>query len=221
MCSHEGDHPVRTFCGEPACVAAVCTAGRIGDRVGNDLALIAWPQQVSPSPTPMGEGGTGPTAFIVVDADTIRSPVGVKYRLLGSDAPETLYAKCDSELRLGMKAKARLEQLIASGTARIIESGRLDKYRRSLATLTINGEDVAAVRSARDSLNPITESDGKDGAEVGSSSREPRFLPIASDRFPQLPCGNAPLRKSLKTLLRMSKRQWVGVTPPPNQPARL
>jgi micrococcal nuclease len=49
------------------------------------------------------------------------------------------------ELQLGMKAKARLEQLIASGTARIIESGKLDKYRRSLATLTVNGKDVAAV----------------------------------------------------------------------------
>jgi micrococcal nuclease len=53
-------------------------------------------------------------------------------------------ARCDSELQLGLKAKARLEQLIASGTARIIESGRLDKYGRTLATLTVNGEDVAA-----------------------------------------------------------------------------
>ena len=43
-----------------------------------------------------------------------------------------------------MKAKTRLEQLIASGTARIIESGRLDKYGRTLAVLTVNGQDVAA-----------------------------------------------------------------------------
>jgi micrococcal nuclease len=46
---------------------------------------------------------------------------------------------------LGQKATARLEQLIASGVARIIESGRRDKYGRTLAVLTVNGEDVAGV----------------------------------------------------------------------------
>jgi micrococcal nuclease len=69
----------------------------------------------------------------------------VKYRLLGFDAPETFYGRCDRELQLGMKAKARLEQLIGSGRARIIQSGRLDRYRRSLATLEVNGKDVAGV----------------------------------------------------------------------------
>ena len=49
------------------------------------------------------------------------------------------------ELQLGMKAKARLEQLIASGTARIVESGKLDRYGRTLAVLTVNGQDVAAI----------------------------------------------------------------------------
>jgi micrococcal nuclease len=105
------------------------------------LGHIASPQQNSP---PQAAFQSGPSAFIVVDGDTIRSPAGVKYRLLGFDAPETFYAKCDGELQLGLKAKARLEQLIASGTARIIESGRLDRYRRTLAVLTVDGRDVAA-----------------------------------------------------------------------------
>jgi micrococcal nuclease len=119
----------------PAVLAIALVAG---------LVPVAWLQQVSPSPA-LRDGGTGPTAFIVVDGDTIRSPAGVKYRLLGFDAPEVFSARCDSELQLGLKAKARLEQLIASGTARIIESGRLDRYRRTLATLTVDGKDVAAV----------------------------------------------------------------------------
>jgi micrococcal nuclease len=103
------------------------------------LALIAYLE------LPATAQQSGASAFIVVDGDTIRSPAGVKYRLLGFDAPETFYAKCGRELQLGMKAKALLEQLIASGIARIIESGRLDRYRRSLATLEVNGKDVAGV----------------------------------------------------------------------------
>ena len=63
------------------------------------LALIARLQQ---SPPPQA----GPTAFVVIDGDTIRSPAGIKYRFLGFDAPETFYATCDQELQLGMKAKA-------------------------------------------------------------------------------------------------------------------
>jgi endonuclease YncB( thermonuclease family) len=55
--------------------------------------------------------------------------------------------QCDSELALGQKAKARLEQLIASGTARIVESGKREKWGRTLAVLTVNGEDVAAIAS--------------------------------------------------------------------------
>jgi micrococcal nuclease len=84
-----------------------------------------------------------PSAFIVVDGDTIRSPAGIRYRLLGFDAPEIFHAQCDSEYSLGMRAKARLEDLIAGGNARLVESGKLDRYARALAVLTINGRDVA------------------------------------------------------------------------------
>lgn len=59
---------------------------------------------------------------------------------MGFDTPETNRAQCDGE-----KAKARLEQLIASGTAQIVESGKRDKYGRTLAVLAVGGEDVASV----------------------------------------------------------------------------
>jgi micrococcal nuclease len=67
------------------------------------------------------------SAFIVVDGDTIKSPAGVRYRLVGFDCPETFRAKCDEELALGLAAS------------------RLDKYGRTLATLTVNGRDVGEV----------------------------------------------------------------------------
>jgi endonuclease YncB( thermonuclease family) len=61
---------------------------------------------------------------------------------MGFDAPEIFHAQCDDERILGLRAKARLEALIASGTAQLIEH-RLDKYGRTLAELTIDGKDVA------------------------------------------------------------------------------
>ena len=105
------------------------------------LALIVYLQHITP-PQSAAAAGYSSSAFIVIDGDTIRSPAGVKYRLMGFDAPETYQARCDEELQLGLKAKARMEQLIASGTARLIEH-RLDKYGRTLAELTIDGNDVA------------------------------------------------------------------------------
>ncbi len=84
-------------------------------------------------------------AFIVVDGDTIKAPYGVTYRLLGFDTPETHFAKCDAERELGLAAKDRLEELLATGEVRVIESGKRDKYGRTLAALTVNGRDVGDI----------------------------------------------------------------------------
>lgn len=84
-------------------------------------------------------------ALIVVDGDTIKSPYGLTYRILGYDTPETFRAKCDAERELGFAAKARLEELLAGGQVRVLESGKMDRYGRSLARVTIDGEDLAVV----------------------------------------------------------------------------
>ena len=87
---------------------------------------------------------TADPAYIVVDGDTIRAPYGVTYRLLGFDTPETFRAKCEAELQLGLAAKTRLEALMASGEVKVLESGKLDRYRRTLAHHTVNGKTLAA-----------------------------------------------------------------------------
>jgi micrococcal nuclease len=84
-------------------------------------------------------------AFIVVDGDTIKAPYGVTYRLLGFDTPETHFAKCDAERELGLVAKQRLEELLATSEVRVLESGKIDRYGRTLAKVTADGRDVGAI----------------------------------------------------------------------------
>jgi endonuclease YncB( thermonuclease family) len=48
-------------------------------------------------------------------------------------------------LRLGRRATERLKELLASGEVRVIESGRIDKYRRTLAHVEVDGRDVGEI----------------------------------------------------------------------------
>jgi micrococcal nuclease len=105
-------------------------------------SLLDRPPIVTRTQPPRTQG-TG--AYEVIDGDTIRAPYGVKYRLMGFDAPETFQAKCDAELTLGKRAAERLKELLASGEVRIVESGKIDRYGRTLAHLTVNGRDVGGV----------------------------------------------------------------------------
>jgi micrococcal nuclease len=105
-------------------------------------SLLDRPPIVTRTQPPSTQGAG---AYEVIDGDTIRAPYGVKYRLMGFDAPETFQAKCDAELALGERAAERLKELLASGEVRIIESGKLDRYGRTLAHLTVNGRDVGVL----------------------------------------------------------------------------
>jgi micrococcal nuclease len=120
---------------DPAPIAALAVALVFAAAIfySATTALAFSPRQPRPEAA---------SSIRVIDGDTVESPYGVKYRLLGFDTPEIFSAKTPQEYALGMQAKRRLEQLIARGTVRIIESGKLDRHGRSLATLTVNGRDV-------------------------------------------------------------------------------
>lgn len=93
----------------------------------------------------------------VTDGDTIRLCSGERVRLLGIDAPERAGSeRCSvkSRARLmnshnpswcdfdkGEQARAALTRLIGTGTVRLERHG-LDRYRRTLARVTVNGKDA-------------------------------------------------------------------------------
>jgi endonuclease YncB( thermonuclease family) len=82
----------------------------------------------------------------VVDGDSLAVD-GLEWRLMGFDAPEIDRAKCESERRLALIAKRRLEQLITDAVARrlpvaLVDSGQRDRYRRPLGSLEIDGRNV-------------------------------------------------------------------------------
>lgn len=102
----------------------------------------------------------GPAEIKVWDGDTVRID-GEAIRILNIDTPEIGdKARCDAEARLAEAAKRRLAELLSAGPVRVYRNGT-DKYRRTLAVIRVNGEDVG---------NALV----KDGlARIWSGRREP------------------------------------------------
>ena len=78
-----------------------------------------------------------------LDGDTIWCD-GEKIRLMDFDTPETFRAKCEDELVAGYHAKERLIAILRTPEAALtIERHGVDKYRRSLGRLYVNGIPVS------------------------------------------------------------------------------
>ncbi len=87
-----------------------------------------------------GVGGTN----CVVDGDTIRMN-GEKIRLVGFNTPETFEPACPAEAAKGEQAKARLLELLNSGSLAFAATADRDRdrYGRHLRQVTVDGRDVA------------------------------------------------------------------------------
>lgn len=80
----------------------------------------------------------------VIDGDTIRHE-GKSIRVLGLDTPE-IRSRCPSEKIAAHGARDRLARLIEGAKKIQIEpSKRPDRYGRVLATITIDGRNVADI----------------------------------------------------------------------------
>jgi endonuclease YncB( thermonuclease family) len=82
---------------------------------------------------------------VIVDGDTVHlAATREKVRLLDIDAPETFRSHCEAELVAGLKAKARLAELVRAGPVAIERHGT-DRYRRTLARLRLEDGRVVGM----------------------------------------------------------------------------
>lgn len=93
-------------------------------------------------------GGPGCSVSYVYDGDSVALDCGtgreVTARLVGYDTPETKRSGCTAEADLGKRATERLRGLLGSGELRMARQG-VDKYRRPLMRVWVDGVDVAEV----------------------------------------------------------------------------
>ncbi|WP_457939808.1 thermonuclease family protein [Mesorhizobium sp. 10J20-29] len=91
--------------------------------------------------------------FTIIDGDTIRVNGERKgTRLVGFNTPETIQPGCSAERALGLKAKARLRQLVSKGRLSLerircackpgTEGTDACNYGRSCGVLSVDGRDV-------------------------------------------------------------------------------
>ncbi|RUV98341.1 thermonuclease family protein [Mesorhizobium sp. M5C.F.Ca.IN.020.14.1.1] len=97
---------------------------------------------------------------LAIDGDTIIAD-GTRIRIANIDAPEIRDFHCDAERRLGLVAKRRMVELLASGPVTVHpgdpKSGRLkDRYGRMLATIEVDGRDVGEIMIGEGLARPWT-----------------------------------------------------------------
>jgi endonuclease YncB( thermonuclease family) len=83
-----------------------------------------------------------------VDGDTCTLTSGEKVRLLVIDAPELRGARCGRERVMAIKARDRLSELVAGRRVELERSPKRDAFRRTLATIAIDGRDVGEIMLA-------------------------------------------------------------------------
>jgi len=67
---------------------------------------------------------------------------GFKTWLQGCDTPETTDAKCAAERERGELAAARMRKLLRSGAVQVGWVRRVDRYKRGLARIYVDGRNV-------------------------------------------------------------------------------
>lgn len=88
--------------------------------------------------------------YRAIDGDTLALG-NERFRLTGFDTPETLQARCAAEKAHGLRAKARLAELVKRGPVRLERARGADKYGRTLAVLWI-GQELASEILIREGL---------------------------------------------------------------------
>jgi endonuclease YncB( thermonuclease family) len=100
------------------------------------------------APTAMAETIDGSRIY-VLDGDTVSLPCAKlgrycseRVRIANIDAPEIFHPDCDAGLQLGLAAKDVLAEILRDHKVVISRWKNKDPYFRTLATLTVDGQDV-------------------------------------------------------------------------------
>jgi endonuclease YncB( thermonuclease family) len=99
--------------------------------------------------------------IIIIDGDTI-DVRGERIRILNIDAPESFRSRCEAELKLALRTKERLAELLRAGPVELNREGQ-DRYRRTLATLSVRQGDIGEIL-VRERL-ALPWQDGRDAKE--------------------------------------------------------
>lgn len=110
------------------------------------LPLLAGVALLVPRP---GSAETAGPLLRVLDGDTyelLLEGFPTRVRLANADTPETgSRAKCAQELDWGNRATDFVREQVDTRVVAVFPTGKLDKYRRVLATVTIDGEDLGGL----------------------------------------------------------------------------
>lgn len=114
------------------------------------VAVLAQPAHAEGPPS----GVIDRERIVVIDGDSITVD-GHEWRLMGFDTPEFADAKCEAEHRAGLFAKRRLTELIAAAQRIEVKfSGTVDRHKRALGDLLLDGRNVREVMIAEGYARP-------------------------------------------------------------------
>jgi micrococcal nuclease len=116
--------------------------------------------QVASAEAPRGLRGRGSETAArmrVIDGDTLEDMrEDVTYRVVNIDTPETgPRARCDAERNLGNRATEMVRALVSGAQQmEMRETGRIDRYGRTIAFVLIDGRDLGETLIAQGVARP-------------------------------------------------------------------
>lgn len=123
----------------------------------------------------------------VQSGDTFRFD-GRRIRIANIDAPPATATLCKAEERLGLLAREKLAELLASGDPQVAPTGQIDRFSRTVALVSIDGKDIGEAMITAKLAAPHGHLPQICGSPYRSAGRTygPGAAPL-DNRFPSIP----------------------------------
>jgi endonuclease YncB( thermonuclease family) len=80
--------------------------------------------------------------YRAIDGVSVESSSGAVYRLSDVIGPELIAPLCRREMELGLRAKIRLDKILAAGKVRVFPTTTISDDGKAEAIITVDGHDV-------------------------------------------------------------------------------